>query len=150
VGGLDDQALTKLLENTLNEGENGSRLFRHILSSATSDSAQVSFEKKLKYDLFHTILNTTGYDIRTLENRNGVLLTPDGQDVVNIYREKAPMGDQYRDYAAAGMRERIAKMLETGWDNIDDLVLEIDYLDGSLYDVGQRYGYGPGQPKEGL
>jgi hypothetical protein len=150
VDGLDDQSLAEQIENVLNHGENGARLFGHIWSSLTSDTTQLTPEEKLKYTLYNSIMKYTGHDVSKLDNQNGVLVTPEGRDIVSIYMENAPVPDQYKGHVAASLREQIAKMLEIGWDHIDDLVLEIDCKDGFLYDIGQKYGYGPGQPKQGL
>ena len=98
--------------------------------------------------MWHFVNDMTGLDMRELENRDGVIYTPDGRNLWDVvteqYNEKRangemdalPMESLYKDYQV---------FVKEGWDKEDGRGLTIGYKNGSLYDIDTDYGYGSGQ-----
>lgn len=98
--------------------------------------------------MWHFVNDMTGLDMRKLENRDGVIYTPDERNLWDVvteqYNEKRaageidalPMESLYKDYQV---------FVNEGWDKEDGCGLTIGYKNGSLYDIDTEYGYGPGQ-----
>lgn len=135
VSGLEDSALARLIEETLNRGENGYNLYYHLWFSdpikATANAATY------KTGLFHITKQLTGYDMRELQTGNGHFYLPDGRELWSVLVEAAgqagpqQVGDldlsiYHHTYTYLGMR---------GWDGAPDATLSIDYIDGQLRDV---------------
>lgn len=153
--GLDDPELTDAVERALNVGNNGVYLFDHIdwcdkvaqEFGLTVPSAADSLSD-MKDSLFLMVQDLTGYDIRELERKDGNIYTPDGQNLWDVLLQKAanyktPDGIISVDISKYwALYSRIAQL---GWDCVPDKVLSLTYLDGGLYDIGTKYGYGPGQ-----
>ncbi len=145
VKGMDDPSLTKLLE------DNAQELFHHIILSEASDmsSTQFSKEKNEKFSLIGTIRNETGYNLRDLELKNGKFVTPDGADLFELYKQKVRADKSIPDFAKAlvidGTAESLSKLEKGGFNALPDLILSIDYENGSFYDVGQSENFGSGK-----
>lgn len=152
VSGVDDE-LAKQIEDVLNKGKNGYNLYQHIslcnpVNYNVDEPVQYTSGDRGKMAVYHLVNRLTRYDIRNLKNENGKFYTPDGTDlwkeleqkyselVANGETESFGLGEYYKDYT------RIAQQ---GWGCGEDANLSIDYKNGSLYDVGTSYGYGPGQ-----
>lgn len=147
-----DEDLAKRIEEVLNKGKNGYYLYYHIsycnpVNYGVEEPSQFTQGDAGKMAIYHLVDKLTGYDIRELENKNGKFYTPDGEDLWEVLTEKYSelvadggssfgIGDYYADY------KRIAK---EGWNRSTDSNLTIGYKNGSLYDIGTSYGYGPGQ-----
>lgn len=154
ASGVDD-ALAKQIEDVLNRGKNGAYLYEHIY---WCDPAKNGFEQPSQYlydtanqekaVMWHLVNDLTGYDIRKLENKDGTIYTPDGQDLWDVmtkaYQKKLETGEMagvslqsfYKDYQI---------FAKEGWDKEDEKGLSIGYKNGSLYDIDTKYGYGSGQ-----
>ena len=154
AGGVDE-ALARQIEEVLNRGNNGRYLYEHL---RWCNPANNGFEqpKQYLYDtayqekvvMWHFVNDMTGLDMRELENRDGVIYTPDGRNLWDVvteqYNEKwangemdaLPMESLYKDYQV---------FVKEGWDKEDGRGLTIGYKNGSLYDIDTEYGYGPGQ-----
>ena len=102
------------------------------------ESSQYAQGDKAKAAVYHMVRQLTGYDLRTLENKNGRFYTSSGKDLWEVlserYKTMAENGeagsfrlDDYYDYY-----RRIAK---DGWNRGSDANLTIEYKNGSLYDV---------------
>ena len=150
-----DETLARQIEDVLNRGNNGRYLYEHL---RWCNPAKNGYEqpKQYLYDMayqdkavmWHFVNDLTGLDIRELENRDGVIYTPDGQNLWDVmmqkYREKRaagetealPMGSLYKDYQV---------FAKEGWDQEDERGLTIGYKDNGLYDIDTEYGYGQGQ-----
>ena len=141
------------IEDALNKGKNGYLLYYHIsycnpVGFGAEEPSQYVMGDGGKMSVYHLVDKLTGYDIRELENRDGAIYTPDGEDLWKVLTEKynelaaddrsasIGLGEYYADYM------RIAK---EGWRRSTDANLSIDYKDGYLYDIDTEYGYGPGQ-----
>lgn len=143
VSGSDDEQLLRQVENLLNEEQNGKELYRHILKSLDNSSTQSSEDKRRKYNLLST-LRSIGYDLYTLERKDGKFLTPDGQDVFQVYLNKMrsdPYDRNYVSVAASHFGPTYYELANNGFDSIPDFTLSINFKDGKLHDVGQQTNY---------
>lgn len=153
VSGTDDKELISMVELVLNEGDNASELYKHIFKSSgypeeTSKYTRAQYEK---YQVVSQIKRYTGYVLKDLELSNGKFLTPDGKDVFEVFKEAIRNDEYYKnDPVATGAMFRLygewyKNLAENGFDYVPDMVLTIDWQNGSLYDVGQSKQYGTGQ-----
>ncbi|MGN7939057.1 DUF4885 domain-containing protein [Virgibacillus sp. 6R] len=150
VSGTDDEALIEQIEQVLQSGDNSKELFLHIMKSLSSDSAQFSEEAYKKYQAAREMYDVTGYQLKELKVVDGRYVTPDGRDLLDVYKEeleKDPVQKQTASYAITYYRSELSKIAEAGYDAIPDFVLSIDYSNGSLRDVGQSKSYGTGDTK---
>ncbi|OBA03752.1 DUF4885 domain-containing protein [Bacillus subtilis] len=147
VSGSDDEDLIKQIEQVLQSGDNSKELFLHIMKSQSSDSTQFSEEAYKKYQAAREMYEATGYHLKDLEVIDGRYVTPDGRDLLDVYKEKLekdPMQKETASYAVSHYRSELSKIAEAGYDAIPDFILSIDYSNGSLRDVGQSKSYGTG------
>ncbi|WP_045926338.1 DUF4885 family protein [Bacillus siamensis] len=147
VSGTDDQELTQQIEAVLNSGENSKELFAHIIRSRSDDSSQFTPEAYEKYQVVREMYEVTGYHLKGLQTVGGKFVTEDGRDLLDVYKEALqhdPLLKHTAAEAAAHYGQALTKLARTGYDAIPDLVLSIDYKDGSLRDAGQsrQYGFG--------
>ena len=150
LGGIDDN-LKQKMENVLNKDNNASVLSLHIVQSATSsgNSEQYSSEKSKLWNLADKIYRYTGYDMRDLEARDGSFFTKEGEDVLekveegvrNATTDNTPTEQR----AALGLlRSNIKYFSEKGIYKENDFI-DIEFKDGHLLDVRQKYKFGVGQ-----
>ena len=150
LGGIDDN-LKQKMENVLNKDNNASVLSLHIVQSATSsgNSEQYSSEKSKLWNLADKIYRYTGYDMRDLEARDGSFFTKDGENILekvedgvrNATTDNTPTEQR----AALGMlRSNIKYFSEKGIYKENDFI-DIEFKDGHLLDVRQKYKFGVGQ-----
>ncbi|OUL02871.1 DUF4885 domain-containing protein [Bacillus spizizenii] len=147
VSGTGDQALIEQIEQVLQSGDNSKELFLHIMKSLSGDSTQFSEEAYQKYQAAREMYEVTGYHLKDLEVIDGRYVTPDGRDLLDVYKEeleKDPVQKQTASYAISHYRSELSKMAKAGYDAIPDFILSIDYSNGSLRDVGQSKSYGTG------
>ncbi len=151
VSGLDDKNLSSLIEDVLNTASNSKELFSHIYNSTLDNNSQVSKEKSDKKTLFHEIKNRTGYDLRELENVDGKFLTQDGTDILELYKigviNSKNIPEEYKGMVFELYSGKLIELAKKGFKNVPDLVLSIDYKNGSFYDVGQSENFGTGKTK---
>lgn len=148
VSGSDDEELTSKIESVLNSGNNSQNLFLHIYDSSNSDnieSTQFTSEKQKKLDAFDQVMDSTGIDLRDCTSKDGTFYTSDGVDVIELYMNNTTIPSEYQSSVTSYYEPILRELAEEGFDSSDDLVLSIDYKDGSLYDVGQTNGFGEGQ-----
>ncbi|WP_426983021.1 DUF4885 domain-containing protein [Bacillus cabrialesii] len=147
VSGSDDEDLIKQIEQVLQSGDNSKELFLHIMKSQSSDSTQFSDEAYKKYQAAREMYEVTGYHLKDLEVIDGRCVTPDGRDLLDVYKEeleKDPVQKETASYAVSHYRSELNKIAKAGYDAIPDFILSIDYSNGSLRDVGQSKSYGTG------
>lgn len=156
VSGIEDKELKEKIKDLLNSGDNSKELYLHIAllsQSNVTKSTQFTKDGFRKYNLYHEALNVTGFDIRSLTEKDGSYYTEDGEDIVDIFNnqidEMAKSNNNYvpkqysaqcKEYFASMVHEISAK----GWDNIPDMTLSIDYSDNELQDVYQNTNYSKG------
>lgn len=147
VSGTDDEELINQIEKLLETGENSKELFLHIMKSLSSDSAQYSPDAYQKYQTAREMYEVTGYHVKDLEVIDGRFVTPDGRDLLDVYKEeleKDPVQKKTVNYALAHYGSQLGKLAKAGYDSIPDFILSIDYSNGSLRDIGQKKTYGTG------
>ncbi|NLN13420.1 MAG: DUF4885 family protein, partial [Arcobacter skirrowii] len=151
ISGIEDKSLASLLEDVLNTADNSKELFTHIYKSSTDNNSQITLESNEKSRIFHEIKDKTGYDLRDLENIDGKFLTQYGTDILEIYKEAMMKSDKVSEQNKGLLYEFNAKKLQDvakkGFENVPDMVLSIDYKNGSFYDVGQSENFGTGKTK---
>lgn len=143
VSGSKDELLLRQIEQLFNTEQNGQELYRHIFKSLDVKSSQRSEAAERKYSLIST-LRTTGYDVSKLERKDGKFLTPDGQDVFELYLNKMRANPYEKNYVAAAASHygpTYYELAKNGFDSLPDLMLSINYVDGKLQDVGQQHNY---------
>lgn len=150
VSGIEDKSLASLLEDVLNTADNSKNIFTHITQSNFEyGNNQINRINEEKYYLFHEIKNKTGYDLRDLENVDGKFLTQDGTDIVEIYKqaiiETNTVPKEYKGLVFESNVKKLNDLAQKGFENVPDLVLSIDYKNGSFYDVGQSENFGIGR-----
>ncbi|OMI26258.1 DUF4885 domain-containing protein [Bacillus haynesii] len=147
VSGTDDEQLIHQIEHILQSGENSKQLFLHIMKSLSSDSAQYSKEAQQKYQTVREIYEVTGYHLKDLKVVDGRYVTPDGRDLLDVYKEeleKDPVQKKTAHFAIAHYGAELNRLAEAGYDSVPDFILSIDYSNGSLRDTGQKKSYGTG------
>lgn len=146
VTGTEDKALAKSIEDVINTADNAKQLFLHIVSSRSDDSSQYNAESSLKYGLVQNIKDVTGYNLKDLEIKDGKFVTEDGIDVFEIYAKKINENPNKSDFTKqmtlGSDGAELAKLARNGFDSVPDLVLSIDYQNGSFYDVKQSENFG--------
>ncbi|PWE20787.1 DUF4885 family protein [Aliarcobacter skirrowii] len=154
VSGIEDKSLASLLEDALNTGNNSRELFSHISLSRSSyidDSIQFSKDKSMKHSVYHTVKELTGYDLRDLENVDGKFITEDGTDVMELLRigvmNSKNIPEEYKGIAFDGYSANLSELAKKGFETVPDMVLSIEYKNGSFYDVGQSENFGTGKTK---
>ena len=150
VSGSDDKNLTSLIEDVINTADNSKALFNHIYQSTLEHTnSQISKEKSEKKSVFHEIKNKTGYDLRDLQNVDGKFLTEDGTDILDLYKEgvlkSKDIPEEYKGLIFDTYSSKLSELAKKGFENSPDLVLSIDYKNGSFYDIGQSENLGVGQ-----
>lgn len=142
VSGNADKDTLSLIEQLLNEGNNAKNLWTHVwICMHDSDNeivnSQASTTKAKQYSLWHELYNSTGYDIRNAVYKNGTFFAEDGTDLLALFQGKATDGAGYELFS-----KRWLEYAKGGWNNANDLVLEIGFNSSGLYDIGQKQGYG--------
>ncbi|WP_152020760.1 DUF4885 family protein [Aliarcobacter butzleri] len=150
VSGSDDKNLTSLIEDVINTADNSKALFNHIYKSTLEHTnSQISTEKSEKKSVFHEIKNKTGYDLRDLQNVDAKFLTEDGTDILDLYKEgvlkSKDIPEEYKGLIFDTYSSKLSELAKKGFENSPDLVLSIDYKNGSFYDVGQSENLGVGK-----
>jgi hypothetical protein len=149
VSGTDDKTLAKSVEDVINTADNAKQLFLHIFSSRSDDSTQYNGDSASKFSLTQEIKNVTGYTLKDLEIKDGKFMTPDGIDVAEIYTKKInenpKMSDYFKMMNIGSTGGELKKLAKNGFDSVSDLVLSIDYQNGSFYDVKQSENFGTGK-----
>ncbi|MCY8404452.1 DUF4885 family protein [Bacillus sonorensis] len=147
VSGTDDKELIHQLESLLESGENSKELFLHIMKSLSSDSAQYSKDAYQKYQTVREMYEVTGDHLKDLEVVDGRFVTPDGRDLLEVYKEeleKDPVQQKTAHDALAHFGSELGRLAKAGYDSVPEFILSIDYSNGSLRDIGQKKSYGTG------
>ncbi|OZI11817.1 DUF4885 domain-containing protein [Bacillaceae bacterium SAS-127] len=144
VTGSKNAQLLQQIEQVLNDHSNGRELFLHVFQSNHYKSTQMTPEAMRKYGLVSTLRSETGYNLQDLERKNGQFLTPDGQDVFQLYLKKMRQDPYNRNYVndvAATYGPTYYELAKKGFDAIPDLMLSINYSNNKLQDIGQKENY---------
>ena len=141
VEGLEDEELTRAIEQALNVGENGKRLYQHIEFSNPAGFdlptySQYEGANIWKRSLYIATEALTGYDIRTLENHGGTFWTPDGRDLWDVLCG-ADTGGKYNLTAHTAIYRQLAAY---GWDSTPDAWRGLTWQDGKLWQPDELRG----------
>jgi len=150
ASGSDDKNLTSLIEDVINTADNSKALFNHIYKSTSEHTNnQISKDKVDKKSLFREIKDKTGYDLRDLQNVDSKFLTEDGTDILELYKQAVinskNIPEEYKGLVFEAYSSQLSQLAKKGFENSPDLVLSIDYKNGSFYDIGQSENLGVGQ-----
>ena len=81
-------------------------------------------------------------ELDKLEEREGSYYTKNGKDICDIVDaaidNSKQVPDSHKQQMKDWIREMISRLATKGWNNIKDMVLEIDYIGGSLIDKNQN------------
>lgn len=138
VSGSNDKLLINQLENILNTDNNARELFFHTMKSRSDNSSQFTPDKLEKFRLINQLKTVTGYNLKDLELVNGKFVTENGTNILDIYKEdllKNPYTAIHAGVAASYYGSQLYELAKNGFDSIPDLVLSIDYKNGSLHDL---------------
>ncbi len=148
VSGTDDTQLINSIEAVMDE-KNGSELFAHIKQTKWETNSQYTKEKINKYNAFTSIKEDTGYKLNELEIVDGKFVTEDGTDIITLFAEgiyaRTDIYENKEPVIIEGMSRRLSDLIEADFDTVPDLVLTIDFENGSFHDVGQSKGFGTGE-----
>lgn len=150
VNGLDNTNLKVRVENAINTAKNGENLFYHIDNSEWEHNSQSSSEKSLKKSIYDDIKRETGYELDTLEVVNGKFVVEDGTDIFELTKKNIKEGitivpKEFQSFVIDDIYNKLENLAKVGLDAVPDLILSIDYENGSFYDVGQSKSFGTGQ-----
>ena len=148
VSGTDNIQLISALEEVLDE-DNGKELFHHIMRSEWGNNTQFSSEKEKKYSISSSIKEETGYNLNKLEVVDGMFVTEDGTDIIDLFKQgiedRTDIQESIKSVVIGDMYNELKVLAEKGFDSIPDLVLSIDFENGSFRDVGQSKSFATGE-----
>lgn len=150
-----EPALAEKIEQVLNKGNNGKYLYEHL---CWCDPANAGYKRPMQYlenmavqekaIMWDLINDLTEYDVRTLENRDGIIYTPDGLnlwDVMTKSFEKKQENGEMSGISLNSYYKEYQLYVEQGWEKEKQRGLTVGYKNNALYDLDTEYGYGPGQ-----
>lgn len=147
IEGVDELTRQKM-EAALNVGENGKNLYIHVLYYSFrdgADSSQYSFNGLKKNWIYHDVLKYTGMELNNLEERDGTYYTQDGIDICDLVKKGIDQSDEVKgDFKNTEKKltvDEIHWLASIGRDNIRDLILHIDFINGGLVDKYQNIQY---------
>lgn len=146
VSGTEDKKLIGTIEEALNSPSNVKELFYHIIRSKFDYSDQYTREKSSKYELAESIKTHTGHNLKDLAVVDGKFITEDGRDILGLFKDslnKDPAAKPYLNELVSFYGSQLSTLAKNGYDSVPDLILSIDYKNGSLHDIGQK-SYGTG------
>lgn len=136
----EDEKIKTLIEAVLNEENNGRELFYHISRTLQDDSPHKTKEIYEKYLLMREIKKYTGLNINDFEVKNRKFITEDGRDLMDVYRNgvrnEKYVDDYHKGSVISFYGSLLNKYAEKGINSVPDMVLKIDWKDGSLMDRG--------------
>lgn len=147
VSGTEDEELKKNIERILNTDDNAKNIFMHMINIQDDNAGQFSEKKLSKYYMNKTVKEETGYDLDELALKDGAFYTEDGTNIYELLMKSIATQEMPKDVKSSVYyyyREQLNEVAKY-YNVTDDLVLSIDYQNGSLYDVNQRKQYGVGQ-----
>ncbi|MBL3519232.1 DUF4885 family protein [Arcobacter lanthieri] len=150
VNGAKDENLATAIEEILNKNsENVKQLFLHISGSKFEENSQFTKEKQDKLNIVNSIKEVTGYNLADLEVKGDKFITLNGVDVFEIYKEnfghRKSLTEEQRNYVLIEQQNQLTELARKGFLNIPDLILSIEYENGSFYDIGQKENFGTGK-----
>ncbi|WP_418187174.1 DUF4885 family protein [Aliarcobacter lanthieri] len=150
VNGAKDENLVNTIEEILNKNsENVKQLFLHINYVKSDDNTQFTKEKQEKFNIVNSVKEFTDYNLADLEIKNGRFLAPNGEDLFKIFKDnfdkKYPNPGFDKNSILIYYENQLTELARKGFLNVPDLILSIEYENGSFYDIGQKENFGTGK-----
>lgn len=148
VSGTDNADLKNQLEILLNDTGTSENLFNHILNTYMKTNDKFTNLEALKYTTNKNLKNMTGYSLKDITVKDGNVFTNDGKSLFSILSSSKNPNSyiaSLENGKVAFLAQSIKKLATTGFNNIKDLNLDINYCNGNLSDIGLKYGFGPNQ-----
>ena len=147
VDGVDEETKV-LMQNALNVGNNGKKLYTHIYYCSTQDgceSSQVTEESKMKYEAYHQVYSYTGYELDKLEEKNGTYYTESGENILDLVdsavESSGKVPKEFKQQMNNWIHDLVSTMSTKGWNNVPDMTLSILYGKSGLKDMNQLITY---------
>ncbi|OCL83018.1 DUF4885 family protein [Arcobacter porcinus] len=150
VNGAKDENLASAIEDILNKNsENVKQLFLHISYVKSDDNTQFTKEKQDKFGIVSSVKEFTGYNLADLEIKDGRFLAPNGEDLFKIFKDnfdkRYPNPGFDKNTILIYHENQLTELAKKGFLNVPDLILSIEYENGSFYDIGQKENFGTGK-----
>ncbi|MDD2974596.1 MAG: DUF4885 family protein [Aliarcobacter cryaerophilus] len=150
VNGAKDENLASAIEEILNKNsENIKQLFLHISYVKSDDNTQFTKEKQEKFNIVNSVKEFTGYNLADLEIKDGRFLAPNGEDLFKIFKDnfdkRYPNPGFDKNTILIYHENQLTELARKGFENTPDLILSIEYENGSFYDIGQKENFGTGK-----
>ena len=147
VDGVDEETKV-LMQDTLNVGDNGKNLYKHIYYCSTQDgceSSQITKESKMKYEAYHQVYSYTGYELDKLEEKNGTYYTESGENILDLVdkavEDSGKVPKEFKQQMKNWIHDLVSTMSTKGWNNVPDMTLSILYGKSGLKDMNQLITY---------
>ncbi len=138
ANGIIEDSLKQEIEKVLNIEKNPENLFYHVFTRYT-EKEDINHEAYDKFQAYREVKNHTGYDLSKLTNKDGKFLTEEGINIIDIYTSsirKAPyMSERQKSDVSLYYSKIISDIAKKGWSNIDDLIVDIKFKNGSLHSI---------------
>ncbi|MDX4038642.1 DUF4885 family protein [Aliarcobacter skirrowii] len=150
VNGAKDENLASAIEEILNKNsENIKQLFLHISYVKSDDNTQFTKEKQEKFNIVNSVKEFTDYNLADLEIKDGRFLAPNGEDLFKIFKDnfdkRYPNPGFDKNTILIYHENQLTELARKGFENVPDLILSIEYENGSFYDIGQKENFGTGK-----
>ncbi len=141
VEGAADDVRIKM-EDALNKGENGKKLYQHIRKSAIQDgcnSKQISKDGYLKYQAASRVKEYGGIILGNITERDGSYYSDEGVDIVKAVDKGIEQKENKENQSAlkSWVHNLIHDVAKIGWNNLPDMPLSIMLSKSGLSDIGQ-------------
>ena len=141
VDGANNEIKEKI-EDALNVGDNGKKLFLHIYKATQQEkceSNQIDRISNLKYQANAAIHEYTGLNLYEMSQRDGTFYTKDGKDIRLQLKQDIEKNIKDNKYNALEYVNHLLNELgNIDWKNTGDMTLGISYTPTGLMDIGQN------------
>ncbi len=118
----------------------------HISYVKSDDNTQFTKEKQEKFNIVNSVKEFTGYNLADLEIKDGRFLAPNGEDLFKIFKDnfdkRYPNPGFDKNTILIYHENQLTELAKKGFLNVPDLILSIEYENGSFYDIGQKENFG--------
>ncbi len=149
VTGNADEEKLEAIAKILNDNKMGSQLVGTTSGIAYKKQRYTQIEYD-KYSLNKELQRYTDLDLRDFEYNGETLVSKeDGRSILDIYcdaisnAESVP--DVSKSHVKATFSNTLKRVMNYGYDKIDDVKFEIGFVSNKLYDIDAVFGYGAGQ-----
>lgn len=141
-----EKDMKERIEEALNVGNNGKKLFLHIYQATQQDNCennQIDRIRELKYHANAAVNEYTGLNLYEMTQRDGSFYTEDGMDIRLILKQgiEAKVKDGNKSNAIEYVNHLLKEVGNIDWNNTADMFLSISYTQRGLMDIGQKVVY---------